>query len=184
MKWLGRAVACSSWVDAEKDLACNEPYWNLCFKLGLFRRTLMVSRPLQHCVGSFDSLPAFRGEDSWRLQFITLVPSAPAGQTLHEWWRERSWRLDSPADRLCASAQGQRRATSVKSETFFVTTLPNFRERDPDFARRLETQLLRRQLGACSNRSHVLPRALTFDMRGAQKAQPFGHPLEDRKSVV
>jgi hypothetical protein len=94
MKWLGRALACHSWVEAETDLACTEPYWSLCFKLGLFRRTRRALRPLLHCVGSSDSLPAFRGRDGRNLHLATLVPSAPAGQTLHRWWRERSWRLD------------------------------------------------------------------------------------------
>ena len=68
----------------------------------------------------------------------------------------------------------------MKSETFFLAMPPNFQERDQDFARGLKLQLLRFQLGACCNRTHTLPRALTFDMRGAQKAQPFGHPLDGR----
>jgi hypothetical protein len=57
---------------------------------------------------------------------------------------------------------------------------PCFRERDPDLASRLELQLLRLQLDARCNCSHTIPRALTFDMRGARKAQPFGHPLDGR----
>ena len=93
MKWLGRAVPCGSWAEAETDLTDNQAYWNLCFKLGLFRRTLKALRPLQHCVGSSDPLPAIRGRDSRNLQFATHAPSAPAGQTPHEWRRERSWRL-------------------------------------------------------------------------------------------
>jgi hypothetical protein len=108
MKWLGRALACGSWLEAETDLACNEPYWNLCFKLGLLRRTLRDLRQLLHCVGSLDSPPTFRGRDSGNLHLATLVPSAPAGQTLRGWRRERSWRLDGPEDRLCATAQCQR----------------------------------------------------------------------------
>ena len=47
MKWLGRAVECGSWPEAETDLPCTEPYWNLCFKLGLLRRALKALRPLQ-----------------------------------------------------------------------------------------------------------------------------------------
>ena len=133
MKWLGRAVACSFWVEAETDLTDNETYWNLCFKLGLFRRALRAAHPLPHCVGSSDPLPAFRGRDSRNLQFATCVPSAAAGQTLHEWRRERSWRLDSPADRLCATAQGLRRATAMERNAFFLDMPPNFQARDPDF---------------------------------------------------
>ena len=68
----------------------------------------------------------------------------------------------------------------MKSEAFSLAMPPNFQERDQDFARGLKLQLLRFQLGACCNRTHTLPRALTFDMRGAQKAQPFGHPLDGR----
>ena len=68
----------------------------------------------------------------------------------------------------------------MESEAFFLVMPPNFHARDPDFAGRLELQLLRLQLGARCNRAHMLPRALTFDMRGAQKAQPFGHPLDGR----
>ena len=68
----------------------------------------------------------------------------------------------------------------MKSNASFLAMLPNFQERDPDIANRLELQLLRFQLDASCNRTHTLPRALTFDMRGAQKAQPFGHPLDGR----
>ena len=134
MKWLGRAVACSFWVEAETDLTDNEPYWNLCCKLGLFRREFRALPPLPHCVGSSGSLPAFRGRYSRNLKFATRVPSAPAGQTLHGWRRERSWRLDSPADRLCAAAQGLRRATDAESNAFFLDMPPNFQARGPDFA--------------------------------------------------
>ena len=51
---------------------------------------------------------------------------------------------------------------------------------DPDFARRSKLQLLKLQLSAIYKRSHTLPRALTFDMRGAQKAQPFVGPLDGK----
>ena len=69
-------------------------------------------------------------------------------------------------------------AAPLESDAFFLTMPPRFRKLDQGFARRLELQLLRFQLGACCNFTHTLPRALTFDMRGAQKAQPFGHPLD------
>ena len=156
---LGRAVACSSWVEAKTDFADNEPYWTLCFKLGLIRRKLRALRPLPHCVGSFDSLPAFRGRDSCNPHLATLVPSALSVQALRGWRRERSWRLDKPEDRLCATAQGQRRATPTKSDVFFPAMPPNFHARDPDFTRRLKLQLLRFQLDARCNCTHM-PRAL------------------------
>ena len=110
------------------------------------------------------------------LHLATLVPSAPAGQTLHGWRRERSWRLDRPADRLCATAQ----CAAMESKFFSLAMPPSFREWDPDVASRLELQLLRPQLDARRNCGHTTPRALTFDMRGAQKAEPFGHPLDGR----
>ena len=182
MKWLGRALACGSWLEAETDFACNELYWKLCFKLGLFRRTLRALRPLPHCVGSSDSLLAFRGRDDWNLHPAALAPSAPAGRTLHGWRRERSWRLDRPKDRLCATAQCQRRAAPGESDAFFLAMPLSVRKRNTVFARRSELQMLQLQLSAFFKRSHTLPRALTFDMRGAQKAQPFGHPLDGRVS--
>ena len=166
MKWLGRAVACGSWVEVEEDLACNEAYWSLCFKLGLFRRTLRALRQLPHCVGSSDSLPAFRVRDSRNLQFATRVPSAPAGQTLHEWRRERSWRPNSLADRLWALAQGLQRATAMEGNASFLNMPPNFQARDPDFAQRFKLLAPRLQLNVRCNVTHTLPRALTFDMRG------------------
>ena len=180
MKWLGRALACGSWLEAETDFACNELDWKLCFKLGLLRRTCRTLRPLQHCVGSSDSLPAFRGRDSGTLHLTTLAPSAPAGRTIHGWRRERSWRLDRPKHRLCATAQCQRMAPPVERDAFFVAMPLNLRTRDPVFARRSELQLLQLQLGAFFKLGQPLPRALTIDMRGDQKAQPFGHPLDGR----
>ena len=68
----------------------------------------------------------------------------------------------------------------MESDAFLQAMPANFQDRDQDFAKRLEPQLRRLQLGAVCNRTHTLPRALTFDMRGAQKAQPFGHPLDGR----
>ena len=67
----------------------------------------------------------------------------------------------------------------MKSDAFFLPMPPNFQARDPDFARRFEPRPLQFQLDARCNCTDTLPRALTFDMRGAQKAQPFGHPLDE-----
>ena len=69
---------------------------------------------------------------------------------------------------------------TAESNFFSLAMPPNVRERNPGFASRLELQLLQLQLHARCNCSHTIPRALTFDMRGAQKAQPFGHPLDGR----
>ena len=55
----------------------------------------------------------------------------------------------------------------MESDAFFLAAPPNFHARDPDFARRFKLQLPRLRLSAFYNRSHTLPRALTFDMRGA-----------------
>ena len=81
---------------------------------------------------------------------------------------------------LCATAQGQRRAATGESDAFFLATPPNFRACDPDFARRFELHLLRLRLSAFCNSSHTIPRALTFEVRGGQKAQPLGRPLDRR----
>ena len=80
------------------------------------------------------------------------------------------------AARRRSASEGHRQGRVARSSCH-AAELPKTR---PDFARRPELQLLQLQLSAFCKRSHMPPRALTFDMRGAQKAQPFGHPLDGR----
>ena len=130
------------------------------------RSWMMFSRRCMTSMGSSDSLPAFRVRDSRNLQFATRVPSAPAGQTLHEWRRERSWHLNTHEHRLCALAQRLRRATAMEGNASFLNMPPNFQARDPDFAQRFKLLAPRLQLNVRCDVTHTLPRALTFDMRG------------------
>ena len=78
---------------------------NWCFKLGLLQPAL---RPWSlHCVRLSDSAPASHVLDS-TVRAASFLPEAGSGEARQRLRRERSWRLNRPATRRCASAPGQR----------------------------------------------------------------------------
>ncbi len=86
-----------------------------------------------------------------------------------------AWKnLQPGAARLRRASENFATLTDVE---ICLTTLQGFQRRDKTAAKPLEFHALR-EWG--SNVTRKRASALTFDMRGAQKAQPFGHPLDGR----